>query len=343
LSSAVAVAKGTRTMAPACNATIVPNAPSCTASIAAIPKRVARTRSNAVGVPPALNVTEHGDARVEAGALADLLGEHVADTAEPHVTELVGLAGGQHDRALLRLRAFGDDDDRCVATLLVTLDEVLAHPLDVEFSFRHEHLRRTACDPRVDGDPSGMTAHDLADQHSVVRLGGGVQPVDGIHGDLHRGVEPEGHLGAAEIVVDRLRHAHDVDAVLGQLRSDAEGVLAADRHERVDAEFLQRRLDRVGTTFLLVGVRARAAQDRSAPWEDAPAPLNGQGHGRSLDHALPAVLESDELVAVDLLAFADDGADDRVEAGAVAPAGEHSDAHGSLLSRLLILGDRAQP
>ena len=48
----MASASGTRTISPARSATIDPNAPSCTASMAAMPNRVASTRSNAVGVPP---------------------------------------------------------------------------------------------------------------------------------------------------------------------------------------------------------------------------------------------------------------------------------------------------
>ena len=39
-----------------------------------------------------------------------------------------------------------------------------------------------------------------------------------------------------EVVVDRLGHADDVDARLGELAGHAERVLAADRDQRVDAE-----------------------------------------------------------------------------------------------------------
>ena len=62
-----------------------------------------------------------------------------------------------------------------------------------------------------------------------------MQPVDGVGGDLHGGVEAEGDLGGGEVVVDRLRHADDRDALAVELVGDAEGVLAADRDERVDA------------------------------------------------------------------------------------------------------------
>ena len=43
---------GMRTTFVPCSATITPKSPSCTASIASIPKRVAMTRSYAVGLPP---------------------------------------------------------------------------------------------------------------------------------------------------------------------------------------------------------------------------------------------------------------------------------------------------
>ena len=51
------------------------------------------------------------------------------------------------------------------------------------------------------------------------------------------------------------------------------------------------------------------------------------GHRQALERALPAVAEADELVAVLLHALAHDGPDHRVETGAVAAAGQHSDAH----------------
>ena len=48
----MAADNGTRTISVPANATITPLSPSCTASIACRPKRVASTRSYAVGVPP---------------------------------------------------------------------------------------------------------------------------------------------------------------------------------------------------------------------------------------------------------------------------------------------------
>ena len=41
-------------------------------------------------------------------------------------------------------------------------------------------------------------------------LGRRVQAVDRLAGDVQRGIEPERHVGGAEVVVDRLRHADHV-------------------------------------------------------------------------------------------------------------------------------------
>ena len=52
------------------------------------------------------------------------------------------------------------------------------------------------------------------------------------------------------------------------------------------------------------------------------------GIGVALDRAAPAVAETDELVAVDLHALADDGPDHCVQSRAVATTGQHTDPHG---------------
>ena len=122
-------------------------------------------------------------------------------------------------------------------------------------------------------------------------------------------------------------HADDVDAALVQLGRHAEGVLAADRDQRVDAELVQVRRDPLDAAVDLERVGARRAEDRAAARQDAAHLGDAERHGDVLERAPPAVAEADELVAVDADALADDGADHRVQAGAVAAAGQHSDAH----------------
>ena len=219
-----------------------------------------------------LHVAEDRHAGLVAGALLDLRSERVRDAAEPHVAELVDLAGHDRHRALLRHRPLGDDDDRRVATLAVSVADQRTQLLDVERLLGDED--RTSLPPAMPDHVAmcpawrPMTSHD---HHPVVRLGGRVEPVDGVGGDLHRGVEAERELGGREVVVDRLRHADDSDTLAVELVGDAQRVLAADRDERVDSLVGERLLHRFDAAVDLVGVRPRGAEHRAAPRQASPA------------------------------------------------------------------------
>jgi hypothetical protein len=130
----------------------------------------------------------------------------------------------------------------------------------------------------VQGDPAGVPSHHLDDQRAVVRLGGGVQPVDGVHGDLHGGVEAERVVGGAQVVVDGLRHADDVEAGRGQLGGDAQGVLAADGDEGVDTELVEVAAHRLDAVLDLHDVRTAAAEDGAAAREDAAGLGDAERH-----------------------------------------------------------------
>src|SRR3954451_6737836 len=156
-----------------------------------------------------------------------------------------------------------------------------------------------------------------------------MQAVDRVGGDLHRGLEAERVIGPCQVVVDRLGDAHDVDAVVGQSLGHAERVLTADRDQPVEAELLERGAHALEPVIFLVGVRARCAEDRPAAVEDAAGRLVRQLAGVTGHDAGPAVAEAEELVVVGVDALADHGADDGIEAGAVAAPGQESESgHG---------------
>src|SRR5690606_23721402 len=185
----------------------------------------------------------------------------------------------------------------------------------------------------VQGDPSGVTAHHLHDQDPHVGLGGGVQPVDGLGGDVDGGVEAEGVVGGGQVGVDGLGDAHAGGAVLlGEERGRSEGVLAADGDEGVDLPPPQGVLDAADAVLLVQRVGAGGAEDGAAAGQDAADGRYAEGDGAVLQRAPPAVPEAGEGVAVLLDALADDGPDDGVEAGAVAAPGQYSDAHGTVPS-----------
>ena len=183
----------------------------------------------------ALDVTEHRAASFLAGPLLDLAGQHLPHSAEPHMAERVELLVAGGEILADRVGALGDHDDGREPGLEPVL-HVSADALDVERALRDKDHVGAAGQARVQRDPACMPAHHFDDQRPVMAFRGRVQPVDRLHGDVHGGVEAERVVGGAEIVVDRLRHPDDGDSLFPQPGRHAEGVLAADRDQRVDAE-----------------------------------------------------------------------------------------------------------
>ena len=102
---------------------------------------------------------------------------------------------------------------------------------------------------------------------------------------------------------------------------DAERVLAADRDERVEAlgrEVLEYAVDAASTLY---GFRARRAEDRPASREEPGDLARAERRVLPVDEPPPALANTDHLVAAGERA-ARDRADHRVQAGAVASAGE---------------------
>ena len=229
--------------------------------------------------------------------------------------------------AILGQRALRHADDGGVL-LLEALLHPAAHLVEVEGDLGDEDDVGATRHARVQGDPASVAAHDLDDEHTVVRLRRRVQAVDRVRGDGHCRVEAEGVVGGVEVVVDRLGYADDGQTMLGEFGGDTESVFTADRDERIDTQIGEIALDALYAALHLDGVGARGAEDRAAARQDAAHCGDVERHGEAIEWALPAIAESDELVAVLLGALADDRADDGIETGAVAATGEDSDSHG---------------
>ena len=197
--------------------------------------------------------------------------------------------------------------------------------LEVDRLLRDEDHVGAAGDAAHHGDPAGVPAHHLDHHDAVVRLRRRVQPVDRLGRDRDRGVEAERVVGAGEVVVDRLRHADDREAVLAvEALGDAERVLAADRDERVEPRSRKFCKDLLDAAVELERVRPARADDRPAAGQDP----------RDLRRAEVAEVAVDEArasprgrrpVPARGVGGPDDRADDRVQAGAVAAAREDAD------------------
>src|SRR5262249_17835527 len=136
--------------------------------------------------------------------------------------------------------------------------------------------------------------------------------------------EAEGVVGAVQVVVDGLGDAHHRKPVLVEPGRGRQRPLTTDGDHGLDAvpggvghDLLQPEGERI---------HPAGPEDRAAPMEDARRVLPGGREDPVLEEALPPVPEPHPLEAV-ILGRADDGADDGIETGAVAAAGQHGDSH----------------
>ncbi len=180
-------------------------------------------------------------------------------------------------------------------------------------------------------DPARVAPHHLDHHHAVVRFGGRVQAVDRLGRDPDGSVEAERVVRCRQVVVDRLRDADDREVVLGvESRGDAEGVFTSDRDERVEFFFPEVRENLVDAALDLVRVRPRRADDRAAAGEEPRDLAWPERLEQPLDEALPALAHADHGAAARHHLPAD-RPDDRIEARAVAAAGEDPDLHDAIV------------
>ena len=85
--------------------------------------------------------------------------------------------------------------------------------MSIGFSGNEDYVGASG-DAGSDRNPAGVASHDLADDHSIVGFGGGMQPVDCFRGDGDGGIETEAGVGSAQIIIDGLGNAHYLDALL---------------------------------------------------------------------------------------------------------------------------------
>src|SRR6185437_7704163 len=103
-----------------------------------------------------------------------------------------------------QVAAFCDNHNAVVLAVIVVVLEQGADVVDIDGLLGHQSNVRAASHTGGHGDPAGIAAHDFDDDDAIVRVGGGVDAVDGLGGDHDRGVVAEGGVGAADVVVDGL-------------------------------------------------------------------------------------------------------------------------------------------
>ena len=132
--------------------------------------------------------------------------------------------------------------------------------------------------------------------------GGGVDAVDDLGGDVHGGVEAEGHVGAVNVVVNGLGQADDVQALLRQQVGGHMGAVAAQAEQAVQLGFLVG-LFHGGDLVDLVILHhthqleggALGAQNGAAQRQDAAEVILGHLLVIAVDQAAVAVEDADDL------------------------------------------------
>lgn len=173
-----------------------------------------------------------------------------------------------------------------------------------------------------------------------------MQPVERFGSDTHRGIESKGRLCRRDVVIGRFRHANDRYAHLEKLQANLERPVAPDDDETVEAEFLEirddflRSIDIDDTFWLFLRKSERVAvigrpEYRTARVQNA-ANVDRPQRAASLDVEKPtkAFLNTDRFPA-ERVGASHDGADHRVQAGAVAAARQNTHAFSSFHERTL--------
>ena len=162
----------------------------------------------------ALHMAENRRAGLDAGLLLNALGKAVntADTLSDQNNEM------------LLTRPLGK-----------------AHPIDdvaleIVLHFGNEDGRSADGDTGLQGEIAAAAAHNLNDAAAVVRLGRIAQTVDHLHCGVHGGVKADGIFTARNIIVNGTRNTDARDARVGQIARAAEGAVAADDNDAVDAQ-----------------------------------------------------------------------------------------------------------
>ncbi len=210
-------------------------------------------------------------------------------------------------------------------------------------NFGNQNHIRAAGHAGVNRNPAGVTAHDFEHHHAVVAFGGGVQAVERVGRTGHGGIETEGDRGRGKIVVNRLGHADNRDAGLVHLLRDGQRTIAANGHQRGNAQRFHAGLRRLHqflgelARFAVAGLGGKLAAIGRA---ENGATAHEQAVERLvIQHAIALRRQQTVVAAKDAEGFPaalgggfGDGADHGVQAGTVAATGDDANFHFGLLS-----------
>jgi hypothetical protein len=166
-------------------------------------------------------------------ASGDLVCDHATN---PAIFVFALLTVTHHTLAIPRSRSFRSDDDCGEMTAIGARLNRRNNPFVIERDFRNQDDVRSSGNAPVQGDPARVASHHLEHHDAFVACGSRVQTVERVHHGRYRGVEPEGHGGGFEIVVDGFGDADAINAGILKLLRRRHGAVATHDYEAVDTQ-----------------------------------------------------------------------------------------------------------
>ena len=203
----------------------------------------------------ALHIAEDRDSRFQPGGLLKLSSQFEGVVTHGMLKVLLGLLGSRlclgglgsvneglssshRGRISLIASSLSHRDDREIQPLLLPVFHRLDDGVQLVGHLGQQDDVSATSDARAEGQPAGTVAHDLSEDDAVVGMGGGVQPVDGLRGNLQCCREPEGVVGSDDVVVNRLGQMQDVQPGLSELVRVLGGATATQSHQSVKSQLL---------------------------------------------------------------------------------------------------------
>ena len=197
--------------------------------------------------------------------------------------------------------------------------------MEIIGAFRHQHRRGPHGYAHIQGQISGVAAHDLHHGAALMGLHGVPQLVDALHRRVGGGVEADGVFGADNVVVDGAGDAHHGYAAFAELLGSPEGAVAADGHDAVQPQ----QLAHAGGLGLALRraelLAAGGIENGAAAVDDAADAAGIHAVKIPVDEAGPAPADADALDAP-IQSRAHHGPHRRIHARCVAAAGQHADS-----------------
>ncbi|EKD33862.1 MAG: hypothetical protein ACD_75C02569G0001, partial [uncultured bacterium] len=116
---------------------------------------------------------------------------------------------------------------------------LFAHFFHVEGNFRDENHIGPAGNAGIQGNPSGVAAHDFDHHDPVMGFRRGMKLIQGFGGGGYRGIEAEGTIRLLQVVVDGFRHTDHRHSLEGEFMGDIETPVAPDGDVAIKAHSVE--------------------------------------------------------------------------------------------------------